>query len=61
MYLFILFICLFDRDNAVKHSYKLAADVMHIEFIASANSQLQSSMFVCCTYGEVDGQFRWYL
>lgn len=29
-------------DNAVKHSDKLAADVMHIEFTANANSQLQS-------------------
>lgn len=35
---------MFDRNNAVKQSYKLAADVMHIDFIATgnANSQLQS-------------------
>ena len=34
-----LFISLFDRDNAVKHSYraKFAADVMQNEYIASAN------------------------
>ena len=39
-----LFISLFDRDNAVKHSYraKFAADVMHIEIIARANFQLPS-------------------
>ena len=39
-----LFISLFDRDNAVKHSYraKFAADVMHIEIIAKANFQLPS-------------------
>lgn len=29
-------------DNAVKHSDEPAADVMHIEFTANANSQLQS-------------------
>lgn len=27
------------RDNAVKHSYRLTADVMHLDFIANANSQ----------------------
>lgn len=42
-YLFIyLFIYLFDRDNAFKHRYKLAADVLRVEFKANANSQLKS-------------------
>lgn len=35
---------LLDRENPVKHSYKIASDVMHIKFIASASSQLQSSV-----------------
>lgn len=31
-------IYLFDRNNAVKHSYKLAVRVMHEEFMANADS-----------------------
>lgn len=35
---------LLDRDSAVKHRHRLAADVMHVEFIANANSQLQAQV-----------------
>lgn len=42
IYFIYSFIDLLDRDNAVKHCYKLAANVIHIGFLASANPQLQS-------------------
>lgn len=35
-------IYLVDRDNAVRHTYRFSADVMHLEFTVCANSQLQS-------------------
>lgn len=41
-YFLFVILLLFDRDNAVKQSHKLAADLIHIDFIASANSRLQS-------------------
>ena len=47
-----LFIYSFDRDDAVKHSYRLVADVMHIEFIASANSQLLSPVGLFHNFAE---------
>lgn len=57
--LLLFVIYLFDRDDAVKHSYQLAADVMHIEFMASANFQLQSplgsSTTIYCKYTSSTG------
>lgn len=42
IYFLSFYFILFVSDIEFKHSYGLAADVMHREFIANANSQLQS-------------------